>query len=39
MYLPITVGILLWTWAAVNLRLHARVGEVSAKLEALLYPF
>jgi hypothetical protein len=32
-----SVGVLLWNWAAANLRLHARVGEVSAKLEARLY--
>ena len=32
-----SVGILLGNWAAVNRSLHARVGEVSAKLESLLY--
>ena len=32
-----SVGVRLWNWAAANRRLHARVGEVSAELEARLY--
>ncbi len=31
-----SVGVRLWNWAAANRRLHARVREVSAKLEACL---